>query len=201
MSNSAEGYKDANEPPGIRIEARRTIANPKIKDIVTFVKYGAETNGEYTELRLKLAPGGEAGMHYHTLYTETFTALNGKLGVYTGSTGRLELEPGESRLVPVREVHYFFNPGEEDIECKIVVAPSHEGFEKSLYIMYGLARDGLCREKGVPNSFVHLCLILTLADIRPPGIVFTLVSPIVYLTAAIARWWEIEEDLLHRYWK
>jgi len=193
--------KDSHLPPGVRDESRRTIANPDVKDVVTFAKYGAETNGDYTELHLKLAPGGSSAPHYHTTYTETFTAINGKLGVFTGPTGKLELTPGESRLVPMREVHYFFNPGEEHIECKIVVAPSHEGFEKSLYVLYGLARDGLCHDKGVPNSLVHTCLILTMADLRPPGVIFGILSPLVYLTAAIARWRGVEEDLFNRYWR
>ena len=103
MADSSDiSSKDAglNGPPGIHDEARRTISNPMVKDFITFVKYGAETNSEYTELHLKLAPEGEASPHFHTRYTETFTAIKGTVGVYAGAAGKLNLEPGESRLIP-----------------------------------------------------------------------------------------------------
>jgi hypothetical protein len=46
----------------MRDKERRTITNPLVNDVTKFVKYGAETNGEYTELYLKLGPSSEAAL-------------------------------------------------------------------------------------------------------------------------------------------
>ena len=87
----------------------RTIENPIIRDTVTFLKTSAETGGEYSEVVIEIHPGGGNEPHYHTSFTESFTALKGQLGVLAGSKRRL-LSPGESATVPPRMVHCFFNP-------------------------------------------------------------------------------------------
>ncbi|PSR51862.1 hypothetical protein AHMF7605_28525 [Adhaeribacter arboris] len=60
---------------------RRIIVNPCLKESIIFVQTAAETNGAVTELIITLQPGGGNPLHYHTSYTETFTALEGELGL------------------------------------------------------------------------------------------------------------------------
>ncbi len=60
---------------------KRTIVNPIIKDTVTFLKTPEETNGQMTEAEITLMPGGGNPLHYHKTYSETFSALEGELGV------------------------------------------------------------------------------------------------------------------------
>ena len=60
---------------------KRVIVNPIFRDTVTFIKTSAETNGQFTEAELMLMPGGRNPLHYHLSYSETFTAIDGELGL------------------------------------------------------------------------------------------------------------------------
>ena len=122
------------------------------QDWAIFEKYGRETGGEYTLLTVSVAPGGENAAHWHGSYSETFTGAKGDVGIYSRSTGKMILAPGESVTVKAGEVHYFFNPGGEEVEVKIRLHPAREGFEKGLYVLYGLATDGKSANGGIPNS-------------------------------------------------
>lgn len=186
-------------PPGIRDEALRTQTNPIVKDEVYFEKYGAETNGKYARLRIGVGPSGGVPLHYHNSYAEFFTAKKGDLAVEIDGKTTI-LKPGETREVPKGTKHRFFNPSkDEKIEMEVVMRPAHEGFEKSLYITYGLARDGLVNEKGLP-SFVPLCIIATMGDMQFPGLLMAMGMPAIRLVAAWARWRGEEERLLRKYW-
>lgn len=184
-------------PPGMLNAQNRTITNPLLRDEVYFEKYSAETNGEYTKLNIKVSPGGGTPLHYHNTYNEIFHAITGNLGVVVDEE-TTELNPGESKIVPTGTKHRFFNPySDRDITFTTEVRPAHEGFEKSLYIMYGLARDGHCDEKGLPKSMMHLCLMADMGDMSSPG---ALGKMIVKAFAAYGRWSGEEERLLQRYW-
>lgn len=80
------------------------------------------------------------------------------------------------------------------------VTPAHVGFEKCLYVAYGLANDGLCDEKAMPKSVVHLCLIAEMGDMRWPGVAGRLGGLFIGAVAAYGRWCGEEERLLKRYW-
>jgi mannose-6-phosphate isomerase-like protein (cupin superfamily) len=152
-------------PPGILETGRRRIWTPVAKDWAIFEKYGRETDGAYTQLHVSVAPGGQNAAHWHGSYSETFTATTGTVGIYSKKTGKISLQPGESVTVPPGEVHYFFNPGEEDVEMKIRLFPAREGFEKGLYVLYGLARDGKSANGGIPNSLIDCAVIFAMSDI------------------------------------
>ena len=187
----------AQLPPGMFDAHNRTITNPLIKDEVYFEKYSVETNGEYTKLNIKVSPGGGTPLHYHNTYNETFHAVTNDLGVEVGED-TVQLSPGESKTVPIGTKHRFFNPySDRDVTFTVEVRPAHEGFEKSLYIMYGLARDGHSDEKGAPKSMMHLCLMADMGDMSSPGL---LGKAIVKVVAAYGRWSGEEERLLQRYW-
>jgi hypothetical protein len=62
----------------------RTIENPLIKDKATFLETTADTNGASTLIQVELAPSGGNGLHYHKTFDETFTVLEGSLGVQIG---------------------------------------------------------------------------------------------------------------------
>jgi mannose-6-phosphate isomerase-like protein (cupin superfamily) len=187
-------------PPGIRDHSRRTLSNPKIKDKVFIEKYGAETNGEYTLIRCTVSPGGGTPLHYHGSYQEQLTAKEGILGVVVGEETKT-FQPGETAVVEIGTKHRFFNPSaDKDIEFVGKVVPAHEGFEQSIYIMYGWAEDGLCDENALPKSFVHLCLMADLGDMRWPGIMSVLGNPLIKSVAAYGRWSGEEDRLLKKYW-
>lgn len=123
--------------PGLRDEKRRHLFHPIIKDHIKFLKYGAETDGTYSLIAVTVAPGGGTPLHYHNSYTESFLVSFGTLGVVVG-TEILHIEAGGTAHVPPGTKHRFFNPSEtEDVKFEGKVEPAHEGFEQSVYIIYG----------------------------------------------------------------
>lgn len=193
-----------------------------MQDTIHFEKYGAETDGEYSLVRITVKPGGGTPTHYHRSYAETFRPVSGILGLMLNGR-EIKIGPGEEAHVPTGSLHRFFNPtsavpggmasldGKEhrysqdslekgDIVFVGEVRPAHEGFEKGLYIIYGLANDGLSDEKGLPKSWVHLCLCAALSDMYFPGWFDRIGSIFVNAVAAYARWSGEEEKLLKKYW-
>jgi quercetin dioxygenase-like cupin family protein len=177
---------------------KRVIVNPVFKDTVTFIKTSAETNGQFTEAELTLMPGGRNPLHYHLSYSETFTSIDGELGVGLAKRKKKILKPGETYTVEPKNLHYFFNPNGSEIKFKIVLKPGHEGFENSLRILYGLAEEGLTNKKGIPKSLQHIAIITSMSDMNLPGF-FTLISPLLKVIANKARDAGVEQKLIDRY--
>ena len=192
----------ARLPPGMTDPKRRKIWTPVAKDWAIFEKYGRETNGECTLLTVSVAPGGQNAAHWNGSHSETFTAEHGKVGIYSKSTGNILLSPGESATVKAGEEHYFFHPGEEkeEVQMKIKLEPAREGFEKGLYILYGLAREGRSSNGGIPNNFLHSAVIFPMSDMWPSGLGGVLLTQAMKVFAPIARLSGMEEDLVARYW-
>jgi quercetin dioxygenase-like cupin family protein len=177
---------------------KRTIVNSVFKDTVTFIKTSAETNGQFTEAELTLRPGGKNPAHYHLTYSETFTAIEGELGVGLAKRRKKILKPGETYSVDPKNLHFFFNPNDREIKFKVVLKPGHEGFENSLRILYGLTEDLLVNKKGIPKSLQHTAIILCLSDMNLPGF-FTLISPLLKRIAKKAKDSGVEQQLTDRY--
>ena len=182
MKNS----KPTSLPPGIRDPSRRHLTHPTIRDKITIEKYSHETNGEYTLIRCTVSPGGGTPLHYHLTYREELTPVSGALG-YVLDDDTLHASPGETAIIPINTKHRFFNDTDADVEFLGKLVPGHEGFEKSLYVIYGLAEDGECDEKGLPKSFVHLCLMAQLGDMKWPGLMSWVGNGAVRAIAAYAR--------------
>ena len=178
-------------------EIARSIYNPIQRDRVTFLKTAAETGGELTLVEVELAPGGGVAPHYHGSYTERFIAITGELGVQVGNEQRT-LRPGESALVERGVLHRFYNPTQEIVRFYTEIAPGSPGFEQSLYIAYGLARDGQVSAAGMPKSPLVLGLLIALSDTRMVG-PLAMLGPLFGLLARIARRRGLEAALIARY--
>lgn len=176
---------------------KRKIINPIIKDTVTFIRTSAESGGRVSDLELTLMPGGKNFPHYHKAFAETFTAMDGVLGVKVAGK-RLLLHPGETLTVQPGQVHSFFNPGETEIRFNVKITPGHQGFEDSLRILYGLAEDGLTDKKSMPRSFTHIAVIGTMSDSFLPGVMRVL-SPVLQWVAKKARENGTEMKLIEKY--
>jgi mannose-6-phosphate isomerase-like protein (cupin superfamily) len=179
-------------------KTKRVLVNPIYKDKATVLKTSDETNGEYSLGQLEVYPGGGNGMHIHTAFTETFTAIKGTLGVMLRDK-KIYLTPGDSLTVPLQTPHHFFNDNKEAIVCNIKLQPGHDGFEKGIAIAYGLATDGKVNKKGVPKSIAHLALVMMLTDTYPAGIL-GLLRPLFKRIATRARKKGIEKELLEKYY-
>lgn len=177
---------------------KRTIVNPIIKDTVTFLNTAEESGGKVTEAEITLMPGGGNPLHYHKSYSETFTAIDGQLGLKLGKEKSKILNPGETYTVNPMEVHSFFNPTEKEIRFNVKLNPGHQGFENSLRIIYGLASDGLTDKKTVPKSLKHTAIVLCMSDMNLPGL-FTLTFPILKFLAKKAKANGEEQNLIDKY--
>jgi quercetin dioxygenase-like cupin family protein len=155
---------------------KRIFINPVIGDKATLLKSAEETHGELTLFEIEVAPGGGNAPHYHDVFTEKFTVLDGNLTVQSGK-GEKSLHAGESYLVKKNELHCFKNKSEAPAKFLVELRPGHAGFEKTIAIAYGLAEDGLVKKGGIPKKFSHLAILIINGGTKLPGI-FKLIQPL-----------------------
>ena len=146
----------------------RKIFNPIQKDYVTFIKTSEETNGEYTLLEVELSDGGGVGIHYHKTYTEKFTCLEGELQVKLGGQ-LIILNPDEQAIAEQNVNHLFQNRSGKTCKFLCELRPASRGFEQSLQIGYGLARDGKANSKGFPKNPLALGWLFQISESNLPG--------------------------------
>lgn len=177
---------------------KRTIVNPIFKDTVTFLQTAEESNGKITELEITLMPEGGNPLHYHKTYAETFTAIQGDLGLKFGKKNTKILKPGESYTVKPMSLHSFFNPVEKEIKFNVKIIPGHTGFENSLRIIYGLSEAGAGEKKSVFKKLKHAAILLCMSDMNVPGLL-TFIFPLLKRIAANAKRNGEEKKLLDQY--
>ena len=177
---------------------KRKIINPVIKDTVTFLQTSRETDSLVSELECTLMPKGRNFPHYHKTFSETFTAIDGALGLRLAGKKTMILQPNETYTVQKNQVHSFFNPGNHEIRFNIRITPGHEGFEQTLRILYGLAADGLTNHKSVPKSLQHIAIIGNLSDSYLPGLM-KILSPVFNHLAHKAKRQGLEKALIEKY--
>lgn len=80
----------------------------------------------------------------------------------------------------------------------VELRPGHAGFENSLKIAYGLAKDGLTNNKSIPKSLSHLAVLADIGGTVPGGI-FSKLMPLLRWQAGRARKKGIEKMLIEKY--
>ena len=183
MSEEADPSRTTRAPRAG--EERRRYYHPIEKDYATFLKTSEETGGEYTLIEVEVAPGGGTEPHYHKTYDEHFEVLEGALEVLVGETTRT-LGPGEKAVAERNTLHRFRNPTDGPSTFLVELRPGHEGFEKSVMVVYGLASDGRVFSDGTPKSPYHIALLLEWGEMRLPGF-FGVAEPLFRLLARRAR--------------
>jgi mannose-6-phosphate isomerase-like protein (cupin superfamily) len=162
---------------------RKKIINPIIKDTVIFQTTCGESNGRITKCELELYPGGANGMHFHTRFSETFTAVDGKLMLKLGKKKSLLLNPGEQFTVEPYQPHCFCNPGNQKIAFNIEITPGDAGFERFIHILYKMAANGETDKKGLPKDLKILSLVMAMGDVHAVGWMKVLNPLAAYLSA------------------
>lgn len=150
------------------MENPRRIYNPVQKDYVTFLKTSEETNGGQTLVDVELAPKGGVGIHYHKTYSEKFDCLEGELKVQAGKTIHTLL-PGQTVTAQPYANHRFFNTSDKVCKFRVELRPASRGFEQSLQIGYGLARDGETNSNGFPKNRLALAWLFEISESNLPG--------------------------------
>jgi quercetin dioxygenase-like cupin family protein len=146
----------------------RKIYNPIQKDTVTFLKTSADTNGEYTLVEVELADGGGVGLHYHKTYSEKFDCIEGEMQVRLGKNMHT-LSSGQSATAEPNINHLFRNRSSKPCTFRVELRPASRGFEQSLQIGYGLARDGQCKPNGFPKDKLALAWLFDISESNLPG--------------------------------
>mgnify|MGYP001551018213 CR=1 FL=1 len=124
--------------------------------------------GKESILEMNILPGEKTPWHYHTLFCETFEVLKGTLEVGKGKQ-ILQLQQGEVATIRLNEKHYYHNTSEEACVIKATLNPGNRNFENSLFILKGLAKDGVASAAGTPEKFSDLALFVYLNNSRIPG--------------------------------
>jgi quercetin dioxygenase-like cupin family protein len=124
--------------------------------------------GKETILEMNILPGEKTPWHYHTLFCETFKILKGALEVGKGKQ-ILQLKQGDVAAIQPNEKHYYHNTAEEECIIRATLSPGNRDFEKSLFILKGLAEDGMASAAGTPKKFPDLALFVYLNNSRMPG--------------------------------
>ena len=186
-------------PPGVKDPSRRKISNPVTGEDVEFTIYGHETNGKRTEAIITCQPGGGPPLHYHLDQLERFTALNETGIIQLGNSPPRAMEFGESVEDPPRTLHSF-SASDGTAKIKVEVLPASQDFEKSLYILFGLARDGLLGNDGLPKNLVHTAVVGSLGGMFFPGASGMVLNATTSALAFYARMSGEQDQLLRRYW-
>ena len=135
------------------------IENPVSGERIVFRKTAADTNGEYLEIDLYLAPDGHVpGAHVHPKQEERFEVLSGtmkfKMGLHT-----IVAEAGDVVVIPAGKVHKFKNGGDSEAVVRVTVTPALK-MEQLFETTVALAEEGRVTKKGMPKPlelalFVH----------------------------------------------
>ena len=125
-------------------------------------------NNNSSIIELNILPGEKTPWHCHTLFSETFTVLKGTLEVGKGND-ILQLKEGDVATINPNEKHYYRNVS--NVECIVTTSlnPGNKNFENALFILKGLANDGLATAAGTPKKFSDLVLFVYLSNSRMVG--------------------------------
>ena len=127
----------------------------------------ADTNKE-SIIEMNILPGEKTPWHYHTLFSEIFEILKGTLEVGKGKNIR-QLKQGDVATIMPSEKHYYHNVSKEECIVKATLTPGNKNFENSLFILKGLAKDGLASTAGTPKKFSDLALFIYLNNSKMVG--------------------------------
>ena len=181
------------------MESARRIYNPIQKDTVTFLKTFADTDGACTLVEVELADKGGVGLHYHKTYSETFTCLEGEVQVQLGKS-ILTLKPDQTASAEPNVNHLFRNRSGKACKFRVELRPASKGFEQSLQIGYGLARDGQTDKKGFPKNKLALAWLFDISESNLPGWM-SIFEFILRKQAKKARTKGLDTELLNKYVK
>jgi quercetin dioxygenase-like cupin family protein len=132
------------------IRAGDTLVNPVTGERLVWELTSRDTDGAYTLFDTFVEPGGAvATAHVHPFQTETFTVLEGRLGVQRGRE-KLELEAGRVALIDPGTRHRFWNAGDDVLRFRAEVRPALE-FESLIETMFTLAAEGKTNKNGMPS--------------------------------------------------
>ena len=76
------------------------------------------------------------------------------------------MKQGNIATIKPNEKHYFNNVSKEECIVRVTLSLDNKDFENSLFILKGLANDGLASVAGTPKKFADLALFIYLNNSR-----------------------------------
>lgn len=146
---------------------------------------------------MNILPAEKTPWHYHTLFSEIFEILKGTLDVGKGK-GIHHLKQGDIATIQPNEKHYYHNISKEECIIKAALSPGNKNFENSIFILKGLAKEGLASVAGTPKKFSDLALFIYLNNSKMVGFQ-KIAEPIFNWVAKSAIKNEHLNELLQKY--
>jgi len=156
-------------------------------------------NNSSSVVELNILSGEKTPWHYHTLFSETFTVLKGTLEVGKGND-ILQLKQGDVAAINQNEKHYYHNVSNEECVVITTIEPGNKNFENALFILKGLADDGLSTNAGTPKRFTDLVLFVYLSNSRMTGIQKVAEPVFIYFAKDAIKKGKLN-TLIHKYSK
>ena len=183
------------------MDSPKTYYNPINGEYTRILESSEETDGEYTHFEVMLMPGGGNPIHFHTKFSEEFTAVEGRLGVLLNSK-KLYLQPGEDARVEPYAKHRFFNDTNAPIVFRVILRKGQPGFEQFLKVMFGLAADGLTITKNqVPKNIYHMAILYHWGDTHLVNPFNGIAAPLLAIIYKRAIKLGIDKRLVQKYCK
>lgn len=153
--------------PGIMLLRKKAA---QVNNNTGFVQVIQSADGNRDSIiEFNILPEEKTPWHYHTLFSETFEVLKGRLEVGQ-NTKVLHLQKGDLVTIMPDEQHYFNNTTNNECLIKVTISPGNKNFEQALLISKGLAKDGLASKTGTPKKLSDLALFIYLNNSRIVGI-------------------------------
>ncbi len=96
--------------------------------------------------------------------------------------------------------HRFFNTSDSVCKFRVELRPASRGFEQSLQVGYGLARDGETNSKGFPKNRLALAWLFEISESNLPGWM-SIFEFILRRQAKKARAVGLDKELVQKYVK
>lgn len=124
----------------------QVISNPRTGEFIEFIETANETDGAYSQIKIKIKPGGfKPVMHVHTATNESFEVISGEL-TYVFNGTKAKSVAGEKIMLPKNIAHTHYNEGKEDLIMYQTFTPSLDA-DLFLENLFGLDAEGK-----VPNG-------------------------------------------------
>jgi quercetin dioxygenase-like cupin family protein len=174
------------------------IYNPVQKDWASFLRTSEQTSGKLSLLEVELSPGGGVAPHFHTRFSETFTAVEGQVSILLEQQVHV-LEQGASLRAELGQLHRFFNASKEIIRFQVALSPGDTDFENALRAGYGLASAGKTNSKSIPKNVLELAILADWSNTVMPGMTARLVKPVFNQLLSLAKKRQVDKRLLKAY--
>lgn len=133
------------------------LVHPVTGERMVFRKRARDTDGEFLELTLYMAPGGFiATPHAHPEQEERFE-ISGAEVIFRVAGVERRYKPGEVAVVPPGVPHTWWNPSQTEAAALIQFRPALDT-ETLFETFFGLAADGKVNAKGMPSLLQMMVL-------------------------------------------